>query len=139
MPAILRRDKIHYVPKESIRMHRYYGGKIGKAIYLSEGRGIGDLFNFLNANKDGIKSIVDTVSNVASPAANVSKFTTDTAKGVEEIKALRQRNLQLAQQPHQAITDNALKNIIENEEGVRPENIRKLVRAPKKGSGFYQT
>jgi len=136
-PAILKCDRRFYVPKETIRMHRYYGGKIGRAIYLPNGRGIESLFNFFNANKDSIKSISDTVSNVASAATSVGKLATDTAKSIEEIKTLRQRNLQLAQQPHQAITDNALKNIIENEEGIRPESIKKSIRASKKGGSFY--
>jgi len=133
MPIIFRRDKVNYIPKETIRMHRYYGG----AIFLPNGRGIESLFNFFNANKDSIKSIADTVSNVTSAATSVGKFATDTAKGIEEIKALRQRNLQLAQQPHQAITDNALKNIIENEEGVRPAIVKN--RVSKKGGSFYKS
>jgi hypothetical protein len=140
-PAILKRDRIRYIPKEALRMQNKYGGGIGRhsgrAIYLPKGTGIGDLFNFFNANKDAIKSVTDTVSNVASAAASVGKFATDTAKGVEEIKAIRQKNLQLSQQPNKAITENALKNIIENEEGIRADSIKKYIRVPKNGSGFY--
>jgi hypothetical protein len=130
-PAILRRDKVKYIPKEALRMQNRYGG----AIYLPKGHGIADLFNFFNANKDTIKSVTDTVSNVASAAASVGKLATDTAKGVEQIKALRQQNLQLAKQP---ITETALNNILSTEEGVPAASIRKTVWAPKKGSGFYQ-
>jgi hypothetical protein len=107
-PAILRRDRFRYVPKEAIRRQNKYGGRVnaysGRALYLPKGTGIGDLFSFFNANKDAIKAVTDTVSNAASAAASIGKFATDTAKGVEEIKAIRQRNMQLAQQPHQAIT-----------------------------------
>ena len=114
-------------------MQNKYGGRIsvhsGGALYLPKGTGIADLFSFFNANKDAIKAVTDTVSNAASAAASIGKFATDTAKGVEEIKAIRQRNMQLAQQPHQAITDTALRNIVENEEAVRndmPEEMGSL-------------
>jgi hypothetical protein len=142
MPAILRGDKVKFIPKEAIRRQNKYGGRVstysGGAIYLPKGTGIADLFTFFNANKDAIKAVTDTVSNAASAAASIGKFATDTAKGVEEIKAIRQRNMQLAQQPHQAITDTALKNIVENEEGVRSETPRKWVRVTKTGSGFFK-
>jgi hypothetical protein len=142
MPAILRGDKVKFIPKEAIRMQNKYGGRIsaytGEALYLPKGMGIADLFSFFNANKEAIKAVTDTVSSAASAAASVGKFATDTAKGVEEIKAIRQRNMQLAQQPHQAITDTALRNIVENEEAVRNDLPKKWVRVPKQGAGFFK-
>jgi hypothetical protein len=141
MVAIMRRDKIRYIPKEVIRMQNKYGGALylprGSALYLPKGRGIDALFNFFNTNKDAIKSVTDTVSNVASAATSVAKLGTDTAKGIEEIKALRQRNMQLAQQPNQAITENALRNIVDNEVGIRDQSMKISVRAPKKGGAFF--
>jgi len=148
MPAILGRDKKKYVPKEAIRIQNKYGGNFGKAIYLPKGDGIESIFNFFNTNKDAIKSVTDTVSNVASAVGSVAKFGTDTAKGIEELKSIRQRNI-----AHQPLTDNALKNILNNEGGVAPgvaplrvarvdaNSIKKSIRAEPRsfpGSGFYK-
>jgi hypothetical protein len=140
MPAILRGDKVRHVPKEAIRRQNKYGGRVnaysGRALYFPKGTGIGDLFSFFNANKDAIKAVTDTVSNEPSAAASIGKFATDTAKGVEEVKAIRQGNMQLTQQPHRAITDTALRNIVENEKGVRNETPKKWVQVPKRQRGF---
>lgn len=127
---ILKHDRKRYIPKEALRMQNKYGGHIGSAIYLPSGRGIAELFNFFNSNKDAIKSVTDTVSNVTSAVGSVAKFATDTAKGIEEIKAMRQRN--------QGITETAMNSIINNEESIKPEEIKKSVRAAKKGGAFYQ-
>ena len=133
MPAILKADYKKYIPKEELRIQRKYkGGHIGKALYLPKGEGLADLFNFFNSNKDSISNIGNVISGVAGVASNIGKLTTDTIKGIDEIKALRQRNAQLAQ-PQQIISEQAIKNIIDNEDGVKPS-----YRVPKNhGEGFY--
>jgi len=134
MPTILKQDYKKYIPKEEMRIQRKYGGSIGKAIYLPRGEGIKDLFSFFNSHKDNIKAITDTVSNLSNTAHSIGKVTTDTLKGIEEIKAMRIRNQHLAQ-PQQAITEQALNNIVNNEVGFVPKVVH---RVPNRiGSGFY--
>jgi hypothetical protein len=130
MVVVLKSDMVRYIPKEQIRIQRKY---IGKAIYLPRGDGIKDLFNFFNINKDNFKAITDTVSGVTNVASNIGKVTTDTLKGIEEVKALRRRNIQLSQ-PQQAISEQALNNIVNDEVGFTPKIEH---RVPKKGGGFY--
>jgi CRISPR/Cas system CMR-associated protein Cmr5 small subunit len=134
MPTILKQDYVKYIPKEQLRIQRKYGGSIGKAFYLPRGEGIKDLFAFFNSHKDNLKAITDTVSGVTNTAHSIGKVTTDTLKGIEEIKAMRIRNQQLAQ-PQQAISEQALNNIVNNEVGFIPKVVH---RVPKHtGSGFY--
>jgi CRISPR/Cas system CMR-associated protein Cmr5 small subunit len=134
MPTILKQDFRKYIPKEELRIQRKYGGSIGKAIYLPRGVGIKDLFSFFNSHKDNIRAITDTVSNLSNTAHSIGKVTTDTLKGIEEIKAMRIRNQHLAQ-PQQAITEQALNNIVNNEVGFVPKVVH---RVPNRiGSGFY--
>ncbi len=134
MPAILKQDYVRYIPKEQLRIQRKYGGSIGKAFYLPRGEGLTDLFAFFNSHKDNIKALTDTVSGVTNTANSVGKATTDTIKSIEEIKAMRIKNQQL-QQPQQAISEQALNNIVNNEVGFVPKVVRRL---PKNGgAGFY--
>jgi hypothetical protein len=44
---------------------------------------------------------------------------------MKEMTAIRQRNLQLAQQPDKAITENALNSLISNEKGRRADPTKK--------------
>ena len=134
MPTILKQDYVRYIPKEQLRIQRKYGGSIGKAFYLPRGEGLTDLFAFFNSHKDNIKAINDTVSGVTNTVQSIGKATTDTMKGIEEIKAMRIRNQQLAQ-PQQVITEQALNNIVNNEVGFIPKVVH---RVPNRlGSGFY--
>jgi CRISPR/Cas system CMR-associated protein Cmr5 small subunit len=134
MPTILKQDYVRYIPKEQLRIQRKYGGSIGKAFYLPRGEGLTDLFAFFNSHKDNLKAINDTVSGVTNTVNSIGKATTDTMKGIEEIKGMRIKNQQIAQ-PQQAITEQALKNIINNEEGFIPKVVH---RVPKNaGAGFY--
>ena len=134
MPAILKQDYVKYIPKEQLRIQRKYGGSIGKAVYLPRGDGLTDLFAFFNSHIDNIKALNDTVYGVTNTVHSIGKATTDTMKGIEEVKALRMRNQQLSQ-PQQAISEQALNNIVNNEVGFVPKVVR---RVPKhEGAGFY--
>ena len=108
MSIILKYDKKKYVPKEELRISRKYKGG---AVFLPNGKGVVDqLFNFFNQNKDSIKSVTDTVSNVSGAVGSVAGTTLNTIKGIQELRSRELRS-------HKAISDKALEDILERKTG----------------------
>ena len=126
---ILKQDKVNYINKNIVNNLKRGGGLYlsrgscdycGRGIYLPRGEGIGDIvstiFKFINSNKDSIKAITDTASNVVNLASATSKGVTDTIKASQQISGKK----------GEAITPEALEKI----------TTCNALPKKKKGSGF---
>ena len=124
MTAIHKFDKTKLIPKQRLRDTIKYGNGIhlGNAIYTPrrpyyEGDGIVDgLFNFFKDNQDGIKSITNTISNVAEAGSKVSNTVMDIIKRKKELD-------------RQGIENSALESVV-NAKPQKPQPV-------KTGNGFY--
>ncbi len=126
---ILKQDKVNYINKnivnnlkrgDGLYLSRGSCDYCGRGIYLPRGEGIGDIvstiFKFINSNKDSIKAITDTASNVVNLASATSKGVTDTIKASQQISGKK----------GEAITPEALEKI----------TTCNALPKKKKGSGF---
>ena len=120
---ILKQDKVNYINKnivnnlkrgDGLYLSRGSCDYCGRGIYLPRGEGIGDIvstiFKFINSNKDSIKAITDTASNVVNLASATSKGVTDTIKAAHDIRE-RSAAQQISGKKGEAITPEALERI----------------------------
>ena len=149
---ILKHDKSNYINHNIVRNLKngsglYLPQRNGGAFYLPSnsceycGKGIGDIistiFRFANSNKDSIKNIIDTASNVVNLGSATSKGVTDTIKAVQDIQAkqisgqkLASAEMQISGQTGKSISPELMKEILVEERGPKVK-IKK-----KRGSGF---
>ncbi len=84
MPAILKSDRINYLPKHK-RYH--YAG----ALWLPskrrqyEGEGIMDIIKMISNNKDLISTVASTTGNVIDAVGKTACTTIDTVKKIREL------------------------------------------------------
>ena len=108
MLIILPHDKENYINHNILRniksgngLYLPEGNDGGAGIYLPGnnceycGKGFGDIistvFRFINSNKDNIKNLTDSGSNIINLASATSKGVTDTIKNIKEIQSQNQR------------------------------------------------